>query len=73
MYAQTLRNFLHGRAVDGTIVVCAFNFGYTMMLLNMLCRLNQLGIKNYVIVAVDAEAWRCVLDMPHRIKHAQGI
>lgn len=70
MRAQTLRDFLDGRAIDGTIVVCVFNFGYTMMLLNMLCRLNQLGIENYVIVAVDAEAWRCVVDMPYNTNHA---
>lgn len=61
MLIQTLRDFLDRRAIDGTLVVFPFNYGYTTMLLNMLCRLHQLGITNYVIVAVDAEAWRCEL------------
>lgn len=44
------------QAKDKTVVLIGFNYGYQDMLLNMVCRLQQLAVPNYVIAAFDAEA-----------------
>ena len=44
------------QAQNGTLVLIGFNYGYQDMLLNMVCRLQQLEVPNYVIAAFDAEA-----------------
>lgn len=45
------------RAEGGTVILIGFNSGYHDMLLNMVCRLQQLGMNNYVIAAFDADAF----------------
>lgn len=49
-------NLMAQQARDGTLVLIGFNYGYQDMLLNMVCRLQQLEVPNYVIAAFDAEA-----------------
>ena len=45
------------RAEDGTIILIGFNYGYQDMLMNFICRLQQLGVNNYVIAAFDDQAF----------------
>lgn len=52
-----LRQLVAQQAVDGTVVLIGFNYGYQDMLMNMVCRLGQLGVPNYVIAAFDADAF----------------
>ena len=49
-------NLVAQQAQDDTVVLIGFNYGYQDMLLNMVCRLQQLEVPNYVIAAFDAEA-----------------
>lgn len=35
-----------------------FTYGYRRLLLNMLCRLRQLAVEDYVVIAFDPEAYR---------------
>jgi len=44
------------RSQEDTVILLGFNFGYQDMVLNMVCRLNQLHINNYVIAAFEDEA-----------------
>ncbi len=51
------RQLVGQQAINGTVVLIGFNYGYQDMLLNMVCRLGQLGVPNYVIAAFDADAF----------------
>jgi hypothetical protein len=51
------RQLVSQQAVNGTVVLIGFNYGYQDMLLNMVCRLGQVGVPNYVIAAFDADAF----------------
>ncbi len=50
------KSLLGQQAQNETVVLIGFNYGYQDMLLNMVCRLQQLEVPNYVIAAFDAES-----------------
>ena len=39
-----------------TVVLMGFNFGYRELLVNMACRLGQLGVENYLAAAFDEDS-----------------
>jgi hypothetical protein len=56
-----LASLLATQAQNRTLILTGFSFGYRTMLLNMLCRLQKLGIDNYVIAAFDKESFEYCL------------
>ena len=58
-----ISHLLQERSLNKTIILAGFNYGYKDMLLNMLCRFEQLNVSNYVIPAFDLKA------MSHCIQH----
>jgi hypothetical protein len=52
---------LHHRAEKKTILLLGVNGGYVHMLENMVCRLQELGINNYIVAAFDKESYEYCL------------
>lgn len=61
-----LLELLQQRAFDNVVVLVGFNYAYRNLLFNLLCRLQELRVHNFALVAFDIQAYALCLahDLP---------
>lgn len=54
----TIKSISEKVAIDNTIIVTALNNGYKGMMMNWVCNMRRLGIRNFVVAALDEDLYR---------------
>uniref|UniRef100_A0A7S1T5L1 Nucleotide-diphospho-sugar transferase domain-containing protein n=1 Tax=Compsopogon caeruleus TaxID=31354 RepID=A0A7S1T5L1_9RHOD len=54
----TLDSIIERIAENNTIILSALNFGYRNIMMNWICNMRHLNIRNYVIAALDPDLYR---------------